>query len=562
MDMSPADRCRHIRKKLTDYGVYNQWRISPEPYWIKEEEFRFLELLGAFLYSFYKASNKIYHESINGRQPAWIARYLNQGKPQTIIEYACMNRMKGLLPGVIRPDIILTENGMVATELDSVPGGIGLTGSLIRVYRSHGYSVVGETLMSPRLTKDDRNPACLPEMAGHPELVSGSQMMPDQEVPKQVRDDMKAVFSEDKDGMLTGFMNMIRGVARSHDPVIAIIVSDESRDYRPEMEWLAGAIREYGCRAYTIKPQDVMFTEDGLFIDGLEENTSPLKIDIVYRFFELFDLQNIPKSELIMYSAKKKDLAVTPPFKPFLEEKMLYAMFHHPLLEKYWLNELGEEVFNTLSKLFPRTWVLDPADMPPYGIIPGLRIGNRKVVSHWSDLADSTQKERQFVIKPSGFSELAWGSKGVTVGEDVSKEDWGAVIENALKSFDSTPYILQEFHKGRHVKINYLDDSSPRLSRQSEAEFNSVPMDVPIAAMTGRVRLCPYYFVEGEDVRLRGIMATICPLDKKLIHGMKDAVITAVGVGDGEDPHPHPNPLPEGEGITLPFKGRDRVGMG
>jgi len=29
-----------------------------------------------------------------------------------------------------------------------------------------------------------------------------------------------------------------------------------------------------------------------------------------------------------------------------------------------------------------------------------------------------------------------------------------------------------------------------------------------------------------------------------------------------ENPHPHPIPLPEGEGITLPFKGRDRVGMG
>ena len=29
-----------------------------------------------------------------------------------------------------------------------------------------------------------------------------------------------------------------------------------------------------------------------------------------------------------------------------------------------------------------------------------------------------------------------------------------------------------------------------------------------------------------------------------------------------ENPHPHLNPLPEGEEVTLPFKGRDRVGMG
>ena len=108
---------------------------------------------------------------------------------------------------------------------------------------------------------------------------------------------------------------------------------------------------------------------------------------------------------------------------------------------------------------------------------------------------------------------MAWGSRGVIIGDDVSKEEWSVAIEGALKGFYSTPYILQEFHKGRHVQINYLGDGAAN-----------------IATMTGRVRLCPYYFVEGEDVKLRGIMATICPLDKKLIHGMKDAVITSVGV--------------------------------
>jgi hypothetical protein len=464
MDMSPAERCRHIRERLTEDGVYNQWLVSYEPFWIEEKQFSFLESLGSHLHSFYKASNKLFYESIHGRQPAWIAGYLNHGKPQSLIDYACMNRMKGLLPGVIRPDIILTEDGMTATELDSVPGGIGITGSLNRTYSDYGYSVAGG-----------------------------------------------------KDGIAEGFIRMVSSSAQTRNPVIAIVVSEESRDYRPEMEWLAGAIRESGGRAFTIRPQDVTFTEDGLFVDSAfsGETQGHLRIDVLYRFFELFDLKNIPKSDLIMYSAKKKDVAVTPPFKPFLEEKMLYALFHHPLLETYWVHELGEEVFDILSKLFPRTWVLDPADMPPYGIIPGLRIGNKKVVSRWTDLADATQKERQFVIKPSGFSELAWGSRGVTVGDDVSKEEWSAAIEGALKGFYSTPYILQEFHKGRHVEIKYLGEGAAN-----------------IATMTGRVRLCPYYFVEGEDVKLRGIMATICPLDKKLIHGMKDAVITAVGISN------------------------------
>ena len=43
--------------------------------------------------------------------------------------------------------------------------------------------------------------------------------------------------------------------------------------------------------------------------------------------------------------------------------------------------------------------------------------------------------------------------------------------------------------------------------------------------MESRVRLTPYYFVIGEEVRLGGILATLCPQDKKKIHGMTDAVM-------------------------------------
>ncbi|MBI5756285.1 MAG: hypothetical protein HZA12_05100 [Nitrospirae bacterium] len=536
------ERCLSIRERLIDElvdirdDVYSQWRISPEPFFIDEPELLLIESLGRDLHSFYKASNKLYYESIHGRQPGWIARYLNQGKPRSLIEYACMNRIKGLLPGVIRPDIILTEGGMVATELDSVPGGMGITDNLNKVYSDHGFTVVGE-----------------------------------------------------KDGMSQGFLNMLKSVTQMPDPMIAIVVSEESKDYRPEMEWLAGAIKDLGGRALAVKPGELIFTEEGLYLDksplptplhilppqggggkrwggvlqGERDRACPrsiyrgvrgeqgfsgekggrLRVDVVYRFFELFDLKNIPKVELIMYSAKKKEVAVTPPFKPFLEEKMLYALFHHPMLEGYWRRELGEDVCSKLRNIFPRTWILDPAEMPPYGIIPGLKVG-RRAVSRWTELAEATQTERAFVIKPSGFSELAWGSRGVVIGDDVSKEEWGEAIDRALKNFDRTPYILQEYHKGRHVEIMYLDENTPsphpppyppptRGGRKKvggcfaggEGWSEGVSS---IKKMTGRVRLCPYYFVEGEDVRLRGIMATICPLDKKLIHGMRDAVITVV----------------------------------
>ena len=52
--------------------------------------------------------------------------------------------------------------------------------------------------------------------------------------------------------------------------------------------------------------------------------------------------------------------------------------------------------------------------------------------------------------------------------------------------------------------------------------------------MPGRVRLCPYYFVAGDGdaarPKLGGVLATIVPSDKKIVHGMKDAVLAPCSV--------------------------------
>ena len=44
--------------------------------------------------------------------------------------------------------------------------------------------------------------------------------------------------------------------------------------------------------------------------------------------------------------------------------------------------------------------------------------------------------------------------------------------------------------------------------------------------MQARVRLCPYYFVIDDRAELGGVLATACPKDKKIIHGMVDAVMS------------------------------------
>ena len=68
------------------------------------------------------------------------------------------------------------------------------------------------------------------------------------------------------------------------------------------MVWLAAVLCEVGLQTFACKPQEIIFTEDGLFVDN---GTDRVAIDVLYRFYELFDLLNIPKAELMLYSAKK-----------------------------------------------------------------------------------------------------------------------------------------------------------------------------------------------------------------------------------------------------------------
>ncbi len=351
---------------------------------------------------------------------------------------------------------------MVITELDSVPGGIGLTGALTEIYSQWSLG--------------DGRPL---------EIVGGTE------------------------GMVRGFAAMAKAQLGQQSGCVAILMSEEAKDYRPEMTWLATRLRAIGFDAYCVEPRQIRFTEEGLWISG-EGMDRP--IALIYRFYELFDLLNIPKSELIQYAVKKDRVVVTPPYKPALEEKLAFALLHHPTLRPFWEQALGQEVFLHLTTIMPRTWILDPAPIPPSATIPGLAIGGRAVMS-WRDLAAATQKERHFVIKPSGFSELAWGSRGVSVGHDMPQGEWAGAIDKALVSFPQTPYILQEFHKGRLYELDYFDPVGGEMNR-----------------MSGRARLSPYYFVSGETTELAGILATICPADKKVIHGMKDAVMVPCAV--------------------------------
>ncbi len=440
-----------------------RWRVSSRPFSLVPKELEFFRGLGTHILAFTKAVNILYFDSVKGNRPRWIADYLDQGKPENVVEFGRMNRFKQSLPGILRPDIIPVENGMVVTELDSVPGGIGLTGLLEELYAKSGFAVAGPPF-----------------------------------------------------GMVEGFARLMRSISGKPAPVVAIAVSEESKEYRPEMAWLAKVLPQFGVDAQVVDPGEMIFREDGLWLPETPgaRHQDRQRIDVIYRFFELFDLKNIRKSELIFYAARKGLVAMTPPPKAHLEEKMAFALFHHPALQDFWEKHLSIGAMDQLGELIPKTWILDPAMVPPHAVIPGLSVLGRSI-QNWSELAHLGQKERAFVVKPSGFSELAWGSRGVSVGHDLSEKDWGEALAHALGQFERTPYVLQEFRKGKRFTMDYYD-----------------PKDRVLRNMDGRVRLSPYYYVIDGEAVLSGILASFVPADKKLIHGMSDAVMAPCAVLD------------------------------
>jgi hypothetical protein len=452
----PQQAATAIREALPSGGLFAglEWRISPAPFRLNPELAKEIESLGRVLLQFYRAVNLLYRKSAEGRQPEWIARWLDLGKPAELIALQRSPAFKNDVPRVIRPDILLTENGFSITELDSVPGGIGLTAWLNQTYANVGQA----SRLSPTSEEKngDRQDAC-------PTLIGTAE------------------------SMLAGFTSIF-GDAKT----VRIVVSEEAATYRPEMAWLC---EQLGSR-FTV--HDSRFND---FADG----------DAIYRFFELFDLPNVANSKRIFELAAEKRIRLTPPPKPVFEEKMLFALLWNRNLHDFWRQELGEGFLARLKKLVPYTWIMDPMPLPPQAVIPELNL------TDWQQLKTLSQKERELILKVSGFSEHAWGARGVFLGSDLSHEDWAKAVDDAIQHFEQSPRVLQRYHKPALVEAQWFDFGKNEV----------VPMK-------GRVRLCPYYFVAGEGdsarPQLGGVLATINPADKKIIHGMTDAILAPCAV--------------------------------
>ena len=154
--------------------------------------------------------------------------------------------------------------------------------------------------------------------------------------------------------------------------------------------------------------------------------------------------------------AAEKKIRLTPPPKPVFEEKMLFALLWNRNLQNFWRQELGEGFFARLKKLVPYTWIVDPAPLPPQAAIPELNL------TDWQQLKTLSQKERELILKVSGFSEHAWGARGVFLGSDLSHEDWAKAVDDAIQHFDQSPRVLQRYHKPALVEAQWFDFAKER----------------------------------------------------------------------------------------------------
>ena len=248
------NRLAAIRAAFPKEGLFAEkaWLLSPDAFPIEKKFVTEVEQLGHRLFIFQRACNQLYQLSVKGKQPAWVARYLDAGKPKELIEFSRRKEIRDDLPRVIRPDLILTEKGYIIAEIDSVPGGIGLTGWLNQTYSTFDNEIIGG--------------------AG---------------------------------GMLNGFRTVLPNGGD-------IVISQEAATYRPEMEWIAARLNQKMLDTRAAMPSVARVGDSdsvrnsnpaGVNDPGYNwrvaaaENYEPRDGRAVYRFFELFDLPNIPGIE-------------------------------------------------------------------------------------------------------------------------------------------------------------------------------------------------------------------------------------------------------------------------
>lgn len=388
------------------------FRISPDVFELPENVD--LGKYGHAISGFYSICKKLYSQLDNLHR--W-KQYLDHSKPQWMLNHSNIETGDHVF---LRPDLVLTQNGPIVTEIETSPFGLGLSYFLDNVYKHAGKDTL----------TDEQN-----------------------------------------------VLNLLRSATRGS---LSFVLTLYTKQYEGQFRYLSNELfSKTGIKTAVTYPDNGNF-RNGQYVVEREA------YDSIYRCFYLHQTIN---------NAMLRDIAqfksTVPICLPQMEEKAVMGMIWDSEFDDYFRNQLGEDTYNLLKKIIPKTWVLDANHIP-----------DELDIKEWEDLANISQKRRSFVFKPSGFTSNASWAKGVVFLNKLSKQQCRKTINDALVSKEL--FILQEFKKGAKFQHRYFDFHSSEMKN-----------------MNGKVRITPYYSV--KDGKLLTAKATICE-NTDIVHAMVDSI--------------------------------------
>jgi hypothetical protein len=265
------------------------FRISPYPLRITRGLCKILDDAGPAYAAYYLGAEKIIRGLPKGHR--WMG-YLTSGKPP----YALQGLKSKRTHLFLRPDFIITSNGICAVEMETSPFGLGLSSFLTDCY----------------------------SRMGHPVLGSGDAV---------ARTLAQGMFGE-------------RPLGKS----AAIILTEHTMRYAGQMRMLAEELSGKGVNACVAFPNELSFESERVMVKGKPQ-------DAIYRAFYLHEMEG---DETLMRATSQKKTTAWPPLNAHMEEKAIMGLIWESEFEGAIKKAVGLEAFNLLRLTMPKTWIVKP----------------------------------------------------------------------------------------------------------------------------------------------------------------------------------------------------------
>ena len=201
-----------------------------------------------------------------------------------------------------------------------------------------------------------------------------------------------------------------------------------------------------------------------------------------------------------------------------------FGLFHHPELAAFWVYQALPQrtaVQDEKQRVLPRTWILDPRPVPRRRSFRTWQSADARCRTFVA-LAQTTQKERRLVIKPSGFSELAWGSRASPSGTICRKSNGPPPWNRHSSRFQRHPCYRNFTKVVCSIQPTSMNDA------------------IPWCRCPGGTLVALLFYCRRQG-RAGGVGHAV-PSNKKIIHGMVDAIMAPCAI--------NPDMVAEGEGAN------------